>query len=106
MYQLTLTVEGATHGEIQRGLYAAKAVFDKAGVHPMDAAGGMWEMEGWDDGGFVGELSDEDADHAHVWIEAEVAAIKACCEGWDEDRPRRGSLEIEELEQVDPPISR
>lgn len=44
---LTMTVEGATPEEIARGLDAAQAVFDRAGVIAVQAAEGWFAMEGW-----------------------------------------------------------
>jgi len=34
----------------------------------------------------TGEMSDEDSKAASVWLEAEAAAIDACCIGWPDDK--------------------
>jgi hypothetical protein len=100
---LSITIDGATKDEITKGLAAAKAVFDQAGVTPLDAAEGRFAVEGWDIGGFVGEISDRDLDMHSVWLEAETAALEACCAGWDEARrPKSPRMEI--LEHADPEL--
>lgn len=100
---LKLNIPGATGEELRKGLAAARKVFDAAGVHPMDAAAGWWELEGWDIGGFQGKLSEEDDKNAAVWAEANEAARDACCEGWDEaKKPKEFVLEIvETIEESD-----
>ncbi|MFU0507925.1 hypothetical protein [Pseudaminobacter sp. NGMCC 1.201702] len=85
---LHLSIEGASTAELRRGLDAAKAVFEKANMHPQTAAEGRFALEGWDIGGFEGELSTEDSKAADVWMEADHAAIEACCADWPADRAR------------------
>lgn len=96
--KLQLNVEGASEQEEMRGLEAAKKVFDKAGVDPLTASAGMFALEGWDIAGFPEEgehaLSAEDQAAADVWLEANEAAMNACCEGWDPSRPTEGELEL------------
>ena len=87
--QLRITVEGATKEEVRRGLNAALAVFDKANMHPLTAAEGRFALEGWDIQGFPEDgFSDEESAAASVWMEAEQAAIDACCANWPGDRER------------------
>ena len=99
--QLRITVEGATKEEVRRGLNAALEVFDKAKMHPQIAAQGMFALEGWDIQGFPDDgLSDEESAAADVWMEAEQAAIDACCADWPSDRERpSGALEL--IQQAD-----
>mgnify|MGYP001459875755 CR=1 FL=1 len=79
---ITLTVEGAEPEEIARGLAAAQAVFDRAGVTPDRAADARFNAEGWDIRGFDDDISGDDLAICTVWDEAEGAAIEACCAGW------------------------
>jgi len=98
MYALRLTIEGATEEELRKGLAAARAVFEREGVHPLVAADGWWALQGWDEGGFQDSLNDEDSGNASIWLEAEEAAIAACCEGWPESRRRPGIGGLELLD--------
>ncbi|WP_309086000.1 hypothetical protein [Chelativorans sp.] len=102
MYALTLKVEGASDEDIRRGLDAAGAVFEEAGVHPAEASEGFFAMEGWDIGGFKGDLDEEASRNADIWLKAQEAAVKACCEGWDESRkPVSGDLELIDTERYE-----
>lgn len=96
--ELRLMVEGASPDEIKRGLEAAMKVFNDAGIQPVEAAEGMLAFEGWDEAGFPhkGEevLGEENRSAANVWIQAQEAAIAACCADWPEDRNRTGVLEV------------
>lgn len=95
---LRLTIEGATEDETMRGLHAAMAVFEKAGINPYDAAGGVQARERWDAAGFPENdeiFSEQDGREAAVWDDAVEAAFKACCADWPADRPREGDgLEV------------
>ncbi|MDR7221665.1 hypothetical protein [Aminobacter aminovorans] len=92
--RLHLRIKGVSPEDKQRGIDAAQAVIDAAGISALRACEGMFAPECWDDGGFVGELSEEDAKAADVWLEAEAAAINACCVGWPDDKkPGMSSLE-------------
>ncbi len=95
---LRLTVDGATEEEETRGVNAAMAVFNEAGINPYDAAGGAHARAIWDDKGFPDndeDFTDKEAVAATVWDQAEKAAMDACCEVWPADRPRSGDgLEV------------
>ncbi len=91
---LSMNVEGASATEIDRGLRAARAVFDQAGVTPYRAAMARFNVEAEDEGFFAAASS---ADYAlfHLWDAADVAALDACCTGWDSDRkPDTANLEL------------
>ncbi|WP_210346938.1 hypothetical protein [Aminobacter sp. SR38] len=91
---LYLRIKGVSPEDKQRGIAAAQAVIDAAGITALRACSGMFALECWDDGGFVGELNDEDWEAAAAWLDAESAAIDACCIGWPEDKkPGVSSLE-------------
>ncbi|WP_395449398.1 hypothetical protein ACHMW7_05865 [Aminobacter sp. UC22_36] len=91
---LHLRIEGVSPEDMQRGIAAAQAVIDAASMTAQRACSGMFALECWDDDGFQGELSEEDGKAASVWLEAEAAAIDACCVGWPEDKmPGMSSLE-------------
>jgi hypothetical protein len=81
---LRLDVEGASNEELMRGLRAAIALFDKAGVSAMEAAYATFRREGWDVAGFdpAAEPSAAEMKTAALWDNAEEAAIAACCAGW------------------------
>lgn len=93
---LVLKVPGATHDEIAKGLKAAQAMLDAAGVTAAQAAHAQFALEGW---GIVYGLKDNvtpsDAifDAAAALDQARDAAIAACCEGWAE-RPAEWSLDV------------
>ncbi len=94
---IRITVPAATADEIARGLAAAQAVFDKAGITAERAADARFALEGWDDAGFPDESypDDEDFDFLHVWDEADEAAAAACCREWPEEkRPQSADLEL------------
>lgn len=86
MYLLLLDIAGAAPDEIQRGLMAARAVFDKAGISPREgdeARAALWER-----GSRLRsrrEAAETSARYA-VWARAERAAIDACCAGWQPER--------------------
>lgn len=95
---LTINIDGATPDEIAKGIAAAEGVFKKAGVHPLDGANAVFDIEGWDIKGFRGRLSAEVWEHFDVWCRAERAALEACCEGWEKDR----WPDTADMEYVDP----
>lgn len=45
---IRINVDGASTKEIERGLAAAWAVFNKAGISPEQAADAVFSVEGWD----------------------------------------------------------
>ena len=53
---ITIHVAGAQPEDIVRGLLAAQAVFDRAGVTPDQAATARFVVEGWDIRGFAGKV--------------------------------------------------
>jgi hypothetical protein len=83
---LKLSVPTATAAEVDRGLAAAVAVFRQARIHPIDAAAGAFAREGWDMGGFVGDIEDKELKAARVWDDANAAAREAACAGWPASR--------------------
>jgi hypothetical protein len=102
--ELRLTLKGASAEEVLRGEEAALACLEKAGLHPLRAADGFWELEGWDINGFPEDgISDEDSRAADAWLEAQEAAIAAASRDWPGERFREGMLELiltpEEKEQ-------
>ncbi len=74
---LLLDVTGATAEELERGLAAALAVFDRAGATPYEAAVARFKRDGE-----IEELTDREAQIADLWDIADEAAIRACCSGW------------------------
>lgn len=86
---MILDVEGASPEELERGLAAARAVFEAADVAPWAAAVAHHAREGWDVGGFVDELEPTPEQHvaAAVLDDARAAAIDACCAGWSVPLP-------------------
>lgn len=83
--RLTLAVTGATAEDIARGIAAAQATFNSAGVLPYVAkiAAGIQEQEDPDV-----ELTDEEWAWAELWREAERAALIACIDGRPAIEPR------------------
>ena len=81
---IRLNVDGASTKEIERGLAAAWAVFNKAGITPEQAADAVFSVEGWDDAGFPDDDSPSDFDfkYCNVWREADEAAAAAVCRDW------------------------
>ncbi|MBZ9884817.1 hypothetical protein LB535_20940 [Mesorhizobium sp. CA10] len=85
---IKMDARGATPEEKQRGIAAATAVLDRAGMTAEDAASGSFAVERWDDMGFPPdqEPSEDEYAAAEVWWEASNAAIEACCEGWSDEK--------------------
>jgi hypothetical protein len=77
---LMLDAEGATVEEITRGILAAQAVFDRAGVAAWDSAVGAHNCWAFDEFGDVGDgdLTPYDEKMAAIWDEAQSAAEAAC----------------------------
>jgi hypothetical protein len=90
MMHLRLIVDGANDQQLSRGLKEAVRVFNAAGVDPNSAARANSHRALPDDlFGFdftaVGCRSSLTYDGHHVadaWIEANQAAVGACCAGW------------------------
>ncbi|RWN30826.1 MAG: hypothetical protein EOR97_16475 [Mesorhizobium sp.] len=94
---LLLTVPGASPEEIARGIAAANEVLDRAGISALEAADGMFAIEGWDDASFADESlpTGEENEAASAWIEASRAALDACCADWPaEKRPLAADLQL------------
>ncbi|MBZ9847985.1 hypothetical protein LB565_08305 [Mesorhizobium sp. CA14] len=94
---IIMDARGATPEEKQRGLAAAWAVIEQSGLTAEEAAEGSFAVEGWDEMGFPPdqEPSEDEYAAAEVWWTASNAAIKACCEGWpDEKRMQVGGLQL------------
>ncbi len=83
---IILHVEGATEEELARGVAAAEAVFERAGIQPWRGALGVYEREMWDRTDFDEATTPTgmDREAAEAMREARDAALKACCEGWSE----------------------
>jgi hypothetical protein len=109
MVTLKIDIEGATEAEIARGLQAAQAVFDRAGVTPWQAAEAASAAEAVAEFGslcFEGEsepactpLTAREQKLAALWDKADRTAVGACCIGWADPPPTAG-LELEYDEQV------
>ncbi|WP_027146107.1 hypothetical protein [Mesorhizobium sp. WSM3626] len=85
--RLQLEIKGASPEEKQRGIEAAKAVLAAAGISGEEAADGMAALENWDDSIFDDDeapTDDEDV-AAAIWMDANKAAIMACCADWPSD---------------------
>lgn len=95
MNKLRLNLDEASPEEKARGIAAAEAVFEEAGISAEEAANGMFALEGWDDQSFSDDAEPTESDDAAaaVWMEANKAALKACCVGWPEV-PRELRLEL------------
>jgi len=92
---LKVTAEGALKRDLQRGVAAAKAVFAKAGIEPIDGAKGWAALEWWDINSFAPECEPpEDVGRCgDIWLDAQTAAINAAL-GKLPDGQRRGYLEL------------
>ena len=98
---MSIHAPGASEADIQRGLAAAQAVLDEAGVTPVE---GMWAQareEKWDLSGFDDEKEPTPREHmaAIALDRARQAAEEACFAGW-ETRPKEGNwyLEVKDVE--------
>lgn len=85
---IMMDARGATPEEKARGIAAATAVLDQAGMTAEDAAEGSFAVVGWDEMGFPPdqEPSEEEYTAADVWWDASNAAIEACCNGWPDEK--------------------
>lgn len=93
--KLRLNLNEASPEEMARGIAAAEAVFADAGISAEEAADGMFALEAWDDQSFPEDDEPTEADDraAAVWMDANKAALEACCAGWPEV-PRELRLEL------------
>lgn len=93
--KLQMFLEAVPREDLERGLRAAAAVFDKAQLHPYAAAMAAWDVEGWDVQGFPDPAPDDATfDAAEVWHEAQEAALLACCPDAEEHPPIGPGLEL------------
>lgn len=85
MTEMVVHVEGSTPEQRARGVAAAQEVFKRAGVDPWDTAKAHFKRAGeclaLSDA--EDRLSEEEGRLAHLFDEAEEAALAACCEGRD-----------------------
>jgi hypothetical protein len=86
--RLTIQVEGATGEETARGLTAARRVFADNGTTAWEVAVAAFKRDGE-----YQELTDREAEIAHLWDVADSAARDACCQGWS-TMPERAGLEL------------
>jgi hypothetical protein len=96
--QLLVRVEGASAEEVHKGGLAAMAIFEQAGVTPLQAAEASFARNGWDLSGFDDEYegyTTEDSEIAHLWHEAAVKAAEVACATWPADRKRPESAVLE-----------
>lgn len=95
---VTITIPRATPAEIQRGVQAAMAEFEKAGIQPLTAAIGLSKREAWDmsDCNEEFDISEGELAAAEVWILADRAARDAACSTWEPNRakPSRADLSL------------
>ena len=79
MENLILHVSDATPAELERGLAAARAYFDTAGVDPAGVYSAQSEVLDEDAGKInLDEVSERAWEIWHHWEEAELAAATAC----------------------------
>ncbi len=92
--KVIIHVDGAEDEELNRGVAAAQAVFDSAGVTAYEAATAHFAREGWDVAGFQGDGPMDAVMHrAAIWHEADLAAVQACCATWSAI-PESAGLEV------------
>ena len=94
-WELSLTVTDVDQETLARGLAAAKAVFDDAGVLPSEAAAAIFKLECE-----VEELTPRESAFADVWARAERAALETCRPGHP-DNIFAGALELIKVAPVD-----
>ena len=80
-YILTMDAPGASAKELQRGVEAATAVFERHGVTAKKAATAAWRREYDDETGENFPMTDRDHTAADAWMEAHVRAPAACYNG-------------------------
>jgi hypothetical protein len=87
---LLIHIAGASSAEIQRGIEAAQAVFDRSGVAPLDALIVRYKKSrGYE------ELTPAERRIDTIFDEADRQALLACCKGWTGERiPEHAGLEI------------
>ncbi|BCH23525.1 hypothetical protein [Mesorhizobium sp. L-8-3] len=93
---VTITIPRATPAEIQRGVQAAMAEFERAGIQPLAAAIGLSKREAWDLSGFNDEfeITKSELAAAKVWDRADHAARDAACSAWPDDRTKPSHADL------------
>ncbi|ADU36248.1 hypothetical protein [Variovorax paradoxus] len=93
---MVLKVPGANPEEIAKGLRAAQAVLDAAGVTDVQGAWGLHELESFDDSlGRSAKPRPGAVGAAFALAQARKAALAACCEGWGQlPRPGQWTLDV------------
>ncbi|MBT2325887.1 hypothetical protein J7E62_26510 [Variovorax paradoxus] len=85
MTEMVVHVEGSTPEQRARGVAAAQEVFERAGVEPWATAKAHFKRAGesLQPSDVESSLTEEEGRLAHLFDEAEEAALAACCEEWD-----------------------
>jgi hypothetical protein len=92
-------IEDTSPEEIAKGLRAAQAVLDAAGVTDAEAAWGLFELESFDDAperNAERRVANAAFDAGVALMQARKAAIAACCQGWAHC-PRSGDWTLDVL---------
>ncbi|CAN7262657.1 hypothetical protein LJR084_001241 [Variovorax sp. LjRoot84] len=81
---MILKVPGASPEELARGLAAAQAVLDAAGVTDVEAVRAFLELDFWDISSSkeFRKLTPKEIASATALGDARAAALRACCAGW------------------------
>ncbi|QKD03524.1 hypothetical protein [Mesorhizobium loti] len=95
--KLRLEIKSASAEGKHRSIEATKAVFTAAGISAEQAADGMFALEGWDAASFSDDHAptETESDGASVWMDANKAAIAACCADWPVDAVPESYLLLE-----------
>ena len=103
LMELLIHVEGGTEPDRQRGIAAARRVFEAGGAHASDCACAAFERNKHRRAGaVVVGLSQHQLRQADLWDRAELAGIEACCIGMDAlPRAARLDLRFGDIEGVD-----
>ena len=92
---LLIVQEGATAEELQRGANAARALFESAGVKPLDAAHAALKIQGIPEN-VASPFGQREFEMAALWDKAACVAADACCAGWAE-KPKQVGLKLIDL---------
>ena len=79
--KLLIHIDGASKAELRRGIDAAQQVFNRSGVSA-EVAISLMRKKDFE----IDRCSPSERRHASLFEEADRAALKACCQGWDRDR--------------------
>ena len=92
--ELLIHVEGASEADRQRGIAAARRVFEACGAHASDCAWAAFERNKHRKAGAVSQvLGKHQLRQADIWDRAERAGIEACCASMNAE-PRASCLEL------------